>query len=157
MEKNNKVKNNRIVIAFIFIVIVICITICLMFPYIFGNHYIDCPELGCTLILPESWKGKYMYDNDGEMVTVYHKKSPHDGILFYFSKTDEVMNEEQVMESAVAPERYMGSDLRGTYIITLASDSQENDSWDTEEYIKMYDEINLIEIDIYNENEESAK
>lgn len=156
-ESKKKIKWKKI---FIILGIVIAGIFCSYFFFlrVSGKQRISCPEIGCDLILPDSWTLKYDYEyNDRGGVTVYHKLSHLEngyGRLFSFDKMDKVISKEELEQSSVAPTRYMGSDSEGTFYLTFASDVQYGD-FSQKEYDKMYWEIYLIDIDIYEKNKKN--
>lgn len=151
---NGMYKKRKIFLMIIVSIIFISILLCW---YFIGNkkcHIIECPELGCDLILPESWAGKYIYEKDenGE-ITVYHKLSrleKEPGEFFQLRKTDGIKSKEELEENAVVPEQYLGNDSKGTFYLMLVSDVQSQGFF-SDEYNRMFDEIDSITIEIYEE------
>ena len=112
-------------------------------------------EIGLTLILPDSWKGKYGVEisEDGTNCAVY-VKSIHDssgdwagqGYLFWVGKGyDEPMTPEELYDQSPVPCIYIFSTVEGTYSLNKASDVQypPDTEW-AEEYLQMAQEVQSI-------------
>lgn len=120
---------------------------------------IEIPDIGLTLILPDSWKGSYDVEMDGnEAGCSVYVKSIHDageleGRLFWVGKSfPEPMTPEELEEAAFVPCRYLFSTAEGTYSLNYASDVQ----WDPEDpkqeeiYLKMQAEVGQIRFVVDN-------
>lgn len=115
-------------------------------------------EIDLTLILPDSWKGKYSIEKSGQNYIFYHTQireavsegiDPFDGgALFYIVCYKEAMTPEQFVENGYdfVEYRYLFSTSDKTYILCYASDVQ----WDPDnpeqeaEYCQMESEIKNI-------------
>lgn len=115
-------------------------------------------QIGLTLLLPESWDGKYEVDfaEDGTCTlyvkSIREKNAPEFemGMLFYIVRWDGAMTPEQVKESELnfAAHRYLLATGDSTYVLYYASDVQWNpaDEEQEAEYRKMEREIRDIRI-----------
>ncbi|MCI8509850.1 MAG: hypothetical protein HFJ06_15050 [Lachnospiraceae bacterium] len=140
----------------IFLIIILGIILISVFVYqyffIKKDHIIKCPELGCDLILPKSWAGRYIYEKkENGVILVYHglsrlEKEP--GKFFCLAKTDDIKSKEELEKSDPVPEIYLGNDSKGTFYLMLVSDVQTNGFFQ-HDYDKMFNEIDSITIDIY--------
>lgn len=122
-------------------------------------------EIGLTLILPDSWKGKYeviediFVPNNSTMwefcvKSVYDAQTPTDesgevlyrGTLFYiFQYTDYCMSVDEFEQSGIAGiGRYLFATENATYVIMYASDLQ-------------FDPENSAQMDEWNAMEQSEK
>lgn len=96
---------------------------------------IELPEIGLTLILPDSWKDLYGVEVNEGVTWVYVKpireKDPvWGGTLFYVDRSyDRPMTPEELYDISPVPCRYLFSTEKGTYSINYASDVQ----WNTED------------------------
>ena len=107
---------------------------------------------GITLILPDDWKGKYIYESDENELIVYQKatyESTGDwggaGILFYVNRVDGVLP----MDFEYPMPGYTIASVNGaTYYLAMASDVQYDPQEEktADEYIAMYREIEDIQI-----------
>lgn len=110
-----------------------------------------------TLILPESWKGQYSIEKNGNNFIVYNpqiREATGGGILFTIVSYEESMTEEQFIENGLdfTAYRYLLATSDKTYILHYASDVQY-DPVDKEQekiYQKMMSEIEDIQIVINN-------
>lgn len=120
--------------------------------FIKKDHIIKCPEIGCDLILPKSWAGKYIYEKEKNgAICVYHKLSrleKEPGKFFCLAKTDNIKSKEELEKSAPVPEIYLENDSKGTFYLILVSDIQSQGFFQ-HDYDKMFHEIDSITIDIY--------
>lgn len=122
-------------------------------------------EIGLTLILPDSWKGKYeviedvFVPNNSTMwefcvKSVYDAKTPTDesgevfyrGTLFYiFQYSDDCMSAEEFEQSGIAGiGRYLFATENATYAIMYAADVQ-------------FDPENSVQMDEWNSMEQSEE
>lgn len=145
------IKKKKFILIIILGIILISVLIYQYF-LIRKDYVIECPELGCDLILPKSWAGKYIYEKEENgSICVYHKlsrleKAP--GRFFCLAKTDDIKSKEELEKNALVPEIYLGNDSKGTFYLMLVSDVQSNGFFQ-HDYDKMFHEIDLITIDIY--------
>lgn len=124
---------------------------------------IEVPETGLTLILPDSWKGKYGYDVQDGYLGVYlrsaHEKQDDNGYLFWI---DSVNGSYPMDFSSPANETVIASTKATTYLLIRPSDVQydpENAKME-EEYLEMTREIGNIKIllsDWLRENSTNAE
>ena len=122
-------------------------------------------EIGLTLILPDSWKGKYAFEQDNDFKE-YHVYNPaireamggdsetllSGGMLFYLKLWDEQLTKEQVDaggEWDYAGCRYIMTTKDGTYLLYYASDVQFTQET-MEEYRQMESEISAIRFVVDN-------
>ena len=113
---------------------------------------IEIEDAGITLILPDSWKGKYTCEYEGDRVIVYQTATHESdgewsggGLLFVVDETDRPLP----MDYEFPMPGYVLASTGGvTYFLTLASDVQYDpqDEKRAEEYRRMYDEIGDIRI-----------
>jgi len=129
---------------------------------------IEIEEIGLSLILPDSWAGRYAFEQS-EDFKEYYVYNPaireamggdgetllSGGMLFYIKLWDEQLTKEQVDaggEWDYARCRYIMTTKNGTYLLYYASDVQFTQ--DTlEEYRQMEDEISDIRFvvnDVFN-------
>ena len=114
---------------------------------------IELDEIGITLILPDSWEGKYRVemDENGMGCSVF-ALFPHEsangwgssGSLFWVGKAyDEPLTPEQLQERSPVPCIYLFSTANATYDIILASDVQYDpeDPEIADLYLTMYRQI----------------
>ena len=122
-------------------------------------------EIGLTLILPDSWKGKYAFeqDNDFKEYYVYNPAIREamggdsetllsGGMLFYLKLWDEQLTKEQVDaggEWDYARCRYIMTTKDGTYLLYYASDVQFTQET-MDEYRQMESEISDIRFIVDN-------
>ena len=129
---------------------------------------IELKEIGLTLILPDSWKGKYAleYDADFKEYYVYNpairkamggdsETLSSGGMLFYVKVWEEQLTKEQVEaggEWSFAKCEYITTTQNGTYLLYYASDEQFTpDTMD--EYRQMESEISDIQFVVGNVTE----
>jgi len=117
---------------------------------------IELPGIGLTLILPDSWKGKYGVEIDqaaagcSVYVSSIHEQEGEwkgTGYLFWVGKVyDEPMTPDELDEVSPVPCRYLFSTAGATYSLSYASDVQWNvDDPDQEElYRQMQAEVSQI-------------
>ena len=122
-------------------------------------------EIGLTLILPDSWKGKYAFEQDNDLKE-YHVYNPaireamggdsetllSGGMLFYLKLWDEQLTKEQVDaggEWDYARCRYIMTTKDGTYLLYYASDVQFTQET-MDEYRQMESEISDIRFVVDN-------
>ena len=122
-------------------------------------------EIGLTLILPDSWKGKYAFEQDNTFKE-YYVYSPaireaiggdsetllSGGTLFYLKLWDDQLTKEQVDaggEWDYARCRYIMTTKDGTYLLYYASDVQFTQET-MEEYRQMESEISDIRFVVDN-------
>ena len=122
-------------------------------------------EIGLTLILPDSWKGKYAFEQENDFKE-YHVYNPaireamggdsetllSGGMLFYLKLWDEQLTKEQVDaggEWDYARCRYIMTTKDGTYLLYYASDVQFTQET-MEEYRQMESEISDIRFVVDN-------
>ncbi len=120
---------------------------------------IEIEEIGLTLILPDSWKGRYAFEQNDDLKE-YHIYNPSireamggdsetflsGGMLFYIKLWDEQLTKEQVDaggEWDYARSEYLMTTQNGTYLLYYASDVQFTPET-MEEYRKMESEISDI-------------
>lgn len=120
---------------------------------------LELPEIGLTLLLPQSWAGKYdmVKTAQGNYVVFSPEikaawggsaEDPFDGgVLFYVVLVDEVMTAEQAAQSEwnFAANRYLFATEKGTYLLYYASDVQFPPEME-EEYRRMEQGIGDIRI-----------
>ena len=122
-------------------------------------------EIGLTLILPDSWKGKYAFEQDNDFKE-YHVYNPaireamggdsetllSGGMLFYLKLWDEQLTKEQVDSGGewdYAGCRYVMTTKDGTYLLYYASDVQFTQET-MDEYRQMESEISAIRFVVDN-------
>jgi len=113
---------------------------------------LELKDIGITLILPDSWKGKYAMEKNEHGEYHVYSTSIRDagkggGVLFYIMKWDQQLTEEQWRnedgEWNFAGNRYIMATKDGTYLLYYASDVQC--TMDTlEEYRQMENQIKDI-------------
>ncbi|MCI8686992.1 MAG: hypothetical protein HFF57_01600 [Lawsonibacter sp.] len=111
------------------------------------------PKIGLTLILPDSWKGRYGVEmnEDGSACGVYvkmvHEADETIGYLFWVGKAyDEPMTPSELEERSAIPCRYLFATANATYSINYASDVEydpENPE-ETQEYLQVWREKEQI-------------
>lgn len=123
------------------------------------QEIIEIDDIGLSLILPDSWKGRYALEKNewGEYV-VYNPQfreafcpETGGGMLFYIVKIDEILSPEQIENSEYnyAANRYLFATKYGTYLLYYASDVQCAPE-DYEEYAEMSSQIMDIKIVVNN-------
>lgn len=122
-------------------------------------------EIGLTLILPDSWKGKYSFERDDNSKE-YYVYNPaireamggnseallSGGTLFYIKLWDEQLTKDQVDaggEWSYALCQYIMTTQVGTYLLYYASDVQFTPETETE-YRQMENEIGDIRFVVDN-------
>ena len=114
---------------------------------------IELPGIGLTLILPDSWKGRYGVEmnEDGSVCGVYvkmvHEADEAVGYLFRVGKAyDEPLTPAELEERSHVPCRYLFSTAEGTYSMDFASDVQydPSDPEQTQEYLQLWKEKEQI-------------
>ena len=115
---------------------------------------IELPGIGLTLILPDSWKGRYEVEKDERESwcrvyarSVLEKNPEWGGALFYVDRSyDRPMTPEELDEISPIACRYLFSTAGGTYSMNYASDVQWNleDPEQEREYRQMQEEISQI-------------
>lgn len=90
-------------------------------------------EIGLTLVLPDTWKGKYAIEKKENNYIFYNKKTResangYEGILFYIVCYDGAMTPEQLIEKGyvAVPYQYLFSTSNKTYVLCNITDVQ----WD---------------------------
>ena len=121
-------------------------------------------EINLTMILPDSWHGKYSVEHDGQNYIVYNPQIREatrkgedafdGGILFYIVRYKEAMTPEQFIENGYdfVEYRYLFSTSSSTYILCYASDVQwsPDDTGQEEVYSQMESEIKKIKFVVDN-------
>ena len=117
------------------------------------QEMIELPGIGLTLILPDSWKGRYGVEmnEDGSACGVYvkmvHEADEAVGYLFWVGQAyDEPMTPAELEERSAIPCRYLFSTANATYSINYASDVEydpENPE-ETQEYLQVWREKEQI-------------
>ena len=123
---------------------------------------IELEAIGLTLILPDSWEGRYSVemDADGEGCCVY-ALFPHEsvngwgskGYLFWVGQSyNEPLTPQQLQDRSPVPCIYLFATSEGTYDLKLASDVayDPNDPEITELYTTMYQQIADIQVVVNN-------
>ena len=114
---------------------------------------IELPGIGLTLILPDSWKGRYGVEmnKDGSVCGVYvkmvHEADEVMGYLFWVGQAyDEPLTPAELEERSPVPCRYLFSTAEGTYSMDFASDVQydPSDPEQTQEYLQLWKEKEQI-------------
>ncbi len=129
------------------------------------QEIIEIEEIGLTLILPDSWKGKYAFEQDSDFKEYYvynpaireamggNSETPlSGGVLFYVKLWDEQLTKEQVDaggEWNYARCEYIMTTQNGTYLLYYASDVQFTTET-MEEYRQMESEISEIQFVVGN-------
>lgn len=129
------------------------------------QEIIEIEEIGLTLILPDSWKGKYAFEQDSDFKEYYvynpaireamggSSETPlSGGVLFYVKLWDEQLTKEQVDaggEWNYARCEYIMTTQNGTYLLYYASDVQFTPET-MEEYRQMESEISEIQFVVGN-------
>lgn len=125
---------------------------------------LELEEINLTLILPDSWAGKYSIEKNGNNFIVYNPQireavsngtDPFDGgVLFTIVCYEESMTEEQFIENGLdfTAYRYLLATSDKTYILHYASDVQYDPADQEQEstYQKMMSEIEDIQIVVNN-------
>lgn len=90
-------------------------------------------DIGLTLILPDTWEGKYAIEKKENSYIFYNKKTREaangfEGILFYIVCYDGAMTPEQLTENGygAVPCRYLFSTSNKTYVLCNITDVQWN-------------------------------
>ena len=129
------------------------------------QEVIEIEEIGLTLILPDSWKGKYAFEQDNDFKE-YHVYNPaireamggnseafaSGGMLFYIKLWDEQLTKDQVDaggEWSYAKCQYIMTTQNGTYLLYYASDVQFTPEMEAE-YRQMEGEIRDIRFVVDN-------
>ncbi|MCX4325746.1 MAG: hypothetical protein OSJ45_00395 [Lachnospiraceae bacterium] len=121
-------------------------------------------ETGITLVLPDTWKGKYLIEKNGENYIFFNKQireaagSEKDvldgGVLFYIVCYDEAMTPEQFEQNGYGfvQYKYLFSTSDKTYVLCYASDVQWDPNNPEQEaaYQKMESEIKDIKFIVNN-------
>ena len=127
-----------------------------------NQETIELEAIGLTLILPDSWKGKYTVemDADGEGCCVY-ARFPHEsangwgskGYLFWVGQAyNEPLTPQQLQDRSPVPCIYLFATSEDTYDLKLASDV----SYDIDDpeiaalYTTMYQQISDIQFVVNN-------
>lgn len=121
---------------------------------------IELPNIGLTLILPDSWKGRYTFEREGPSADWFFINSIREkaqsqgfegGMLFYISLWPEQLTEKQAKEEEdgewkYARNEYIMTTKEGTYFLYYASDVQYDPSDPEQEalYRQMESEISQI-------------
>ena len=117
------------------------------------QEMIELPGIGLTLILPDSWKGRYGVEmnEDGSVCGVYvkmvHEADEAVGYLFWVGQAyDEPMTPAELEERSAIPCRYLFSTANATYSINYASDVEYDpeDPEETQEYLQLWGEKDQI-------------
>ena len=117
------------------------------------QEMIELPGIGLTLILPDSWKGRYGVEmnEDGSACGVYvkmvHEADETIGYLFWVGKAyDEPMTPSELEERSAIPCRYLFATANATYSINYASDVEYDpeDPEETQEYLQLWGEKDQI-------------
>lgn len=123
------------------------------------QEIIELEGINLSLILPDSWKGQYVVEKNGQNYIVYHLQSkknvsdrisPWDGgVLFTIVCYEEAMTEEQFIENGLdfTAYRYILATSNKTYVLHYASDVQYDPENEEQKiaYIKMMSEIKDIQ------------
>lgn len=126
---------------------------------------IEIEEIGLTLILPDSWKGKYAFEQDNDFKEYYiynpaireatggnSENLLSGGALFYIKLWDEQLTKDQVDaggEWSYAHCEYIMTTQDGTYLLYYASDVQFTPKTEAE-YRQMESEIANIRFVVDN-------
>lgn len=114
---------------------------------------IELPGIGLTLILPDSWRGRYGVEmnEDGSVCGVYvkmvHEADEAVGYLFWVGQAyDEPLTPAELEERSAIPCRYLFSTANATYSINYASDVEYDpeDPEETQEYLQLWREKEQI-------------
>lgn len=114
---------------------------------------IELPGIGLTLVLPDSWRGRYGVEmnEDGSVCGVYvkmvHEADETVGYLFWVGQAyDEPMTPAELEERSAIPCRYLFSTANATYSINYASDVEYDpgDPEETQEYLQLWREKEQI-------------
>lgn len=173
MEANvKKSKRGRNLIAFATVIALMACSFCV--GALAKEDEVDVPtdqeavkieEIGLTLILPDSWKGKYSFERDDNSKE-YYVYNPaireamggnseallSGGTLFYIKLWDEQLTKDQVDaggEWSYALCQYIMTTQVGTYLLYYASDVQFTPETETE-YRQMENEIGDIRFVVDN-------
>ncbi|MBR5229055.1 MAG: hypothetical protein IKV96_04380 [Firmicutes bacterium] len=131
------------------------------------QELISIEELGLTMILPDTWDGKYSLEKIGpgeysiynpdirKAFSKYNGIDNSGGMLFYIKKWDEQLTEAQVRDNdgewSFARNKYIMTTRDGTYLLYYASDIQFTNETE-QEYRKMEKEISQIRFIVDNVN-----
>ena len=129
------------------------------------QEIIELKELGLTLIMPDTWKGKYAleYDDDFKEYYIYNpdireamggnsETLSSGGMLFYLKLWEEQLTKEQVDaggEWSFAKCEYIMTTKNGTYLLYYASDVLFTSETE-DEYRQMESEISSIQFVVNN-------
>ena len=117
------------------------------------QEMIELPGIGLTLILPDSWKGRYGVEMNeagsvcGVYVKMVHEADEAVGYLFWVGQAyDEPMTPAELEERSAIPCRYLFSTANATYSINYASDVEYDpeDPEETQEYLQLWGEKDQI-------------
>ena len=118
-----------------------------------GQESIEMEELGLTLLLPDTWEGKYALERseNGREYQVYHPMireaaGGSGGMLFYIMRWDDQLTKDQVEAGGAwdfARCEYIMTTKDGTYLLYYASDVQFTQETE-EEYRQMEAQIDEI-------------
>lgn len=121
---------------------------------------VACPDIGLTLILPDSWHGQYAMEKSGDEYLIYNpviREAIGDddwgGMLFYIMRWDGQWTQEQIDnedgEWNFARHKYIMTTKDGTYLLYYASDLQFTEET-ADLYLQMTEEIKDIKFVIDN-------
>jgi len=118
---------------------------------------IELPGIGLTLILPDSWKGRYGVEIDQNAAgcdvyinSIHEQEGDWNGTgyLFWVGKAfDEPLTPGELDERSPVPCRYLFSTASATYSLSYASDVQwnVNDPEQEQLYLQMQAEVSQIQ------------
>lgn len=134
-----------------------------------GQETLTLEDIGITLILPDSWKGKYALDYENDTYSVYNPDirdaisketgypadRPIGGMLFYITRLDIQLTKDEAEDEynagwwGYAHYDYIMTTSEGTYLLYHASDVQFTQET-ADEYFQMEEEIKDIRFVIDN-------
>lgn len=109
-------------------------------------------DMGVTLILPDSWRGRYGVTEEGYVYALEAHDEYNPAILFWIDLYPEQLTKDEFDNTQgpwnIVPSVYLMTTADGTYCLHCASDVQYDprDEEATENYVSMYQEISQIRL-----------
>lgn len=109
-------------------------------------------DMGVTLILPDSWRGRYGVTEEGYVYALEAHDEYNPAILFWIDLYPEQLTKDEFDNTQgpwnIVPSVYLMTTADGTYCLHCASDVQYDprDEEAAENYVSMYQEIPQIRL-----------
>ena len=109
-------------------------------------------DMGVTLILPDSWRGRYGVSEEGYVYALEAHDEYNPAILFWIDLYPEQLTKDEFDNTQgpwnIVPSVYLMTTADGTYCLHCASDVQydPSDEEAAENYVSMYQEIPQIRL-----------